>query len=180
VFQSASMKETLGLKDPVPYAKEALADALRRALQLGNLSVVQETMSVAALNSLTQKNASGLLLEIATEYWGLEEYRAKYYAEAKLTNLADLSVLWTWSCPAMLSNTVDHKKMQPESDEAARALEESLLADDGALIKAALRDAAERCGGMIARQLLKPKPKPRTRAPSENPWPSGAPGAPSR
>lgn len=172
-FESESMKAKLGLKDPVPYAKEALAEGLRRALQLGNLSVVQETMSAAALNSLRQKNASGLLLEIATEYWGLEGYRAKYHAEAKLTSLADSSVLWTGSCPAMLSNTVDHKKMQPASEEEAKALEESLLADNGALIKSALRESANRCGGVIARQLL--KPKPRARVSSENPWPTGVP-----
>jgi hypothetical protein len=110
---------------------------------------------------------SGAVIEIVTLHWGMADYRMKYAARVRLFDLAQSKVLLETRCAWIMFDQVDKKEMPPPTgydrfgnynpnvrDEYADAMEARLYADNGALLKASLRKAAELCADRVVGRFL--------------------------
>ncbi|MDQ5849626.1 MAG: hypothetical protein M3544_11770, partial [Pseudomonadota bacterium] len=86
---------------------------------------------------------SGAVLEVRTRNWGLDNYRVKYSAVARLTRLPDAEVLWEAACEDFV---VDKGKPAPAMD--------ALKANEGELLKAKLREGADGCAEQLVGWLV--------------------------
>jgi hypothetical protein len=140
---SNSVREKFALEDPVIHGKDLMKVALERELGLTNVRIVPDVSSDGTIDILKKRYTAGVVLELRTGHWGMDNRRVKYNASAKLTNLADSQVLWSTTCQWAI---LDQKGTAPE--------EEALFANDGALLKANLLKAAEICVNQITLRLL--------------------------
>lgn len=141
VGNSMALQKELNLEDPVLRVKQRMAVALAGELGLRNVRVVEELVASDQVEELRGKLKSGLVLDVRTIEWGLHNDRAKYVGRARLLRLADSTLLWQGNC----EHVVDGDKDSPTR--------EALVADDGALLKANLLQAAERCADALASSL---------------------------
>lgn len=129
-----------------------------------------EPVSVATSISGTfnEKYKSGVVIEVVTDHWGLDDYRVKYTGSVRMVTLADSKALMSARCRWIVLDPVDHKKLFFEAGahgvdayEQTRLYMERaeglLYAKDGALLKATLRDAAEECLESIVPRFFGPK-----------------------
>mgnify|MGYP003694471153 CR=1 FL=1 len=86
---------------------------------------------------------------MVTGYWGMDNWKAKYFADFRVISLADARVLLKTRCSWVTVEMLDIKKLEaadPKFDALNGAqMEEKIFANDGALLKAGLRSAAEQC-----------------------------------
>jgi hypothetical protein len=129
-----------------------------------------EPVSIATSMSGTfnEKYKSGAVIEVVTDHWGLDDYRVKYTGTVRLVTLADSKTLMAARCRWIVLDPVDHHKLFFEAGahgvnayvqtrlymERAEGL---LYANDGALLKATLRNAAEQCLESIIPRFFGPK-----------------------
>jgi len=138
-----ALHRDLRLEDPVLRVRDRLAGVLSADLQLANVRVVNETVQSDQIDDLRALLRTGLVLDVRTTGWGLDNERAKYAVRARLLRLADSTLLWQGNC-----EHVADKALPSPSREA-------LVADDGALLKAKLAQAAEHCADQLAQTLAK-------------------------
>jgi hypothetical protein len=141
VNNSMALQSELKLEDPVLRVKQRMAAALTGELGLRNVRVVEELMASDQVDELRGKLESGLVLDVRTIEWGLHNDRARYAGRARLLRLADSTLLWQANC----EHVVDEDKESPTRD--------ALVANEGALLKANLVEAAERCADHLAVSL---------------------------
>jgi len=178
---SARMQQRLDLQDPVPYAKERLAERLRQDLGVKTLTILPEASNLpmlpeelgdearATAATFRQKYPSGAAIEVVTQHWGMDNYRIKYYASARLIDLDQSKVLLSTNCTWVIFDQVDKKTLptptgydaqgryDPNALRAhADAIEERLNANNGALLKASLRQAAEMCADKLVGRFVGP------------------------
>lgn len=134
--EGASMISELGLEDPVVRVKERVLVALEGSYKIPN--VIRVAQPVNRLASDT-KSMSGLLFEVRTIKWGIDNNRVKYAAGVRVVRLADNVTLWDAVCNDAI---VDKDKPSPTAD--------ALRADKGALLKAKLNQAADACADQLA------------------------------
>jgi hypothetical protein len=139
--QSASVQFNLKLEDPVIYGKERLARTLRDNLDLRNMTVVP-TAYQREDGQLSEIYQGGVVLHLQTVRWGIDNQRAKYSVVARLQDMRVSRNMWAKACEVV----VDKDKDAPYQDE--------LYANDGALLKAKLREAAETCGDQLFAALV--------------------------
>jgi hypothetical protein len=147
--RGAGAERTLELVDPVALVKERLAERLQKELELSNVSVLPDGLDADALAAFREANKTGALVVVTTRYWGLDDYRAKYSADVKITDLADSRPIVSSACPNTVSNTDDSSVTRDPA-----LVRELALANNGEAINAAFRDAAERCAGQIAYRIV--------------------------
>lgn len=177
--ESASLQQKLDLQDPVNYLKDRLAETLRRQLALTNLEVqssasdlpilpdgLSEEARAANTPTYKDKHPTGAVIEVVTRHWGIDNYKMKYFASVWVTDLGKSKRLMSGSCPWVIFDQVQKAPASGGFDQQGRyrpvedapdpsAAEAVLFADNGALLKANLRKAAEQCADKIAERFIK-------------------------
>jgi hypothetical protein len=138
-----ALHRNLGLEDPVLRVRDRLAGALSKDFKLANVRLVEEPAQSDQIDELRARFQTGLILDVRTTGWGVDNDRAKYAARARLLRLADSTLLWQGNC----EHVADKELPSPERV--------ALVADNGALLKAKLLRAAERCADQLVQTLGK-------------------------
>lgn len=134
--ESRSLASELELEDPVGRVKERLSAALESRTKVNRVASPPERSDPETLRKVL---GSGLVLEVRTEKWGIDNNRAKYAAGVHLLRLSDGATLWQAVCNDSIA---DKDKPSPTLDE--------LKADRGELLKAKLGQAADACAEQLA------------------------------
>ncbi|HEU0290927.1 MAG TPA: hypothetical protein VFR39_09275 [Burkholderiales bacterium] len=135
------------------HVKDRLIATLQRDIGLKNLRAVPDVSSDGTIDTIKERYPSGAVIELRTYGWGMEHHRVKYAASAYLTNLADSKLLWSTTCEWVI---LDKDKPSPDNAADADALRQAFYANNGALLKAKLREAAEVCADQIVLRLMSP------------------------
>lgn len=143
VLEGMALQRDLKLEDPALRVKDRLVNALQKDLGLTNVRVVSESPKDGSAETLKATYGSGAVLEVRTRNWGLDNYRAKYSALARLTRLPDADVIWEATCKDFV---VDKGKPAPAMGD--------LTAKEGGLLKAKLQQAADGCAEELVGWLL--------------------------
>lgn len=132
----------LGLEDPALRVKEHLLSALEKEYQIPNLTRVAQPGARFAVEPVYE-GVSGVIFEVRTTHWGIDNNRAKYSAGVRVLRLSDRETIWDATCDQVISGK---DKPSPTIDE--------LRADNGALLKANLNDAADVCAAQLSQWAL--------------------------
>lgn len=144
----------------LPILASDVADAAEPPPARGapGYSARQAPVIVASVDTFQRRNPSGVVVEMVTGYWGMDNWKAKYFADFRVINLADSRVLLKTRCSWVTVEMLDIKKLEaadPKFDALNSAhMEEKIFANDGALLKAGLRSAAEQCVDKVKARLL--------------------------
>jgi hypothetical protein len=142
VGHSMSVQQELKPEDPVLRVKQRMASVLAGELGVRGVNVVEEPIASDQPDDLRMKLQGGLVLDARTIAWGLHNDRARYEGRARLLRLDDSTLLWQANCEHIL----DEDKESPTR--------EALMANGGALLKANLAKAADRCADALAASLI--------------------------
>jgi len=142
VMEGRALQRDLRLEDPAARVKERLGEALRARRAWTNVRVVAEPAPGSDPEALKRMFATGLVLDVQTRKWGLDNARVKYSALGRLVRLEDSALIWEAACEFIA-----------RKDEGAPAME-TLTAEDGALLKARILEAAEGCAGQLAAWVI--------------------------
>jgi hypothetical protein len=142
VLEGMALQKDYKLQDPAPRIKERLAAVLQTDFGLTNVRVVPDSPEADAAETLRSTYKNGVVLDVRTWNWGLDNYRATYQARARLIRLADSAVIWQETCK---TSVADRGKPAPAMD--------ALLAKEAELLKAKLREAADGCADHLASLL---------------------------
>lgn len=137
--EGSDLRTGLALQDPVIRVKERVLAALDERYRLPNVVRVAQPASRFAVDTTQYKALSGVVFEVRTTTWGIDNNRAKYAAGVRVLRLADHVVLWDAVCNDVIA---DKDKPSPER--------EALRADKGALLQAKLNQAADACSDQLA------------------------------
>jgi len=142
VFLAASadghgLKREFALEDPVEGMKQRLVASLESSLKLTKVTAVSAPLPDEDIETLKRMFESGMVLDVRTVQWGIDNNRARYSARARLVRLADSTVLWEATCKDSLRGKAG----------GSRA---ALVADHGKLLKSQLREAADACADQLA------------------------------
>ena len=132
------------LEDPSPRVKEGFISAIESRLGFKSTRSIKETLSTEDLGELKEKFGNMIVIDFLTSQWVFSdrgafsgEYRLSYSARSRLVRLEDSKVLWQGVCQLFRS---------------VPSLEE-LKADNGALLKEKLNEAADICVSQLVAQL---------------------------
>lgn len=131
------LKREFALEDPVAGMKQRLVTSLESTLKLTNLTPVSAPPPDEDIETLKRIFETGVVLDVRTVRWGIDNNRASYSARARLVRLLDSAVLWEATC----RDSVRGK---------AGATRDALVADHGKLLKSELREAADACADQLA------------------------------
>jgi hypothetical protein len=134
--EGMSIMGELGLEDPVIRVKERVLGALEQQYRMPNLIRVAQPLDQLTYN---YNALSGVVFEVRTTAWGIDNNRAKYAAGIRVIRVVDRVTLWDAVCDSVIA---DKSKPSPTG--------EMLRADKGALLKSKLNQAAEACADQLA------------------------------
>ena len=137
VSEGAGMQDSLQLEDPVVRVKDRLIGMLQAQFNVANVVAVADPPKSDAIEKLVQTYRTGVVLDVRTMKWGVDNARAKYSARARLIRLPDATILWKATCEFV----ADKAKPSPKMEE--------LKANDGILLKAKILDAADGCADQL-------------------------------
>lgn len=182
--ESFQLEKKLDLRDPVNYLTDRLSEALRRELGLTNLQLITAASDLPILPenpenmseeeraankpgkpTFKQQHPDGVVIEVVTRHWGIDNYKMKYYASLWVTDLGQSKRLLGTSCPWIIFEQVEAKPggsgfnsqgvyMRQDGAPDAPAIELALYGNNGALLKANLRKAAEQCADKLVGRFL--------------------------
>jgi len=139
VSEGAGIQRDLKLPDLAPRVKERLVNSLKADLNLTNLRMVSEVPQNTNVETLKKIFDTGVVLDVQTRKWGIDNNRAKYSALVRLVRLSDSTVVWEAACNEFVAGK--------GTSAPAR---EALIANDGELLKAKLREAADGCADQLS------------------------------
>jgi hypothetical protein len=144
VFLAASadgdgLKREYGLEDPVARMKQRLVSSLESSLKLTNVTAVSAPLLDDDIETLKRAFENGVVLDVRTVRWGIDNNRGSYSARARLVRLADSSVLWEATCHDLVAGRA-----------GATRTRAALVANNGELLKSELREAADACADQLA------------------------------
>lgn len=142
VLEGMSLQKDHKIEDPAPRVKDRLVAVLHRDFGLNNVRSVPDSPESDDAETLRSRYESGVVLDVRTWNWGLDNYRASYQARARLIRVTDGTVLWQETCKSFVA---DRGKRAPSMD--------TLLANGAELLKGKLRDAADGCAEELAASL---------------------------
>lgn len=142
VLEGMSLQKEHKLEDPAPRVKERLVTVLHKDFGVTRVHSLPDSPESDDYETLRAVYKSGVVLDVRTWNWGLDNYRASYQARARLIRLADGAVLWQETCKAFVA---DRDKRAPSM--------QALLANSAELLKGKLRDAADGCAEELAGSL---------------------------
>jgi hypothetical protein len=131
------LKREFALEDPVAGMKQRLVTSLESRLKLTNVTDVSAPPPDEDIETLKRIFETGVVLDVRTVRWGIDNNRASYSARARLVRLVDSTVLWEATC----HDTVRGK---------AGATRAALVANHGKLLKGQLREAVDACADQLA------------------------------
>jgi hypothetical protein len=138
--ESGGMQRDLALEDPVVRVRDRLLAALETHYKMTSVTRVAQPAGRLNPGALYRTlGSNGLVLEVGTAKWGIDNNRAKYAATARVFRLADDTVLWQAQCNDSIA---DPGKPGPAS--------EALRANKGELLKAKMIQAADACADQLA------------------------------
>jgi hypothetical protein len=140
--EGGELHSTLGLEDPAPRVKERLLGALEKEYRIPNLTRVAQPAARFGAEPIYAE-LGGVIVEVRTTHWGIDNNRAKYAAGVRVLRLPDGETIWDATCDQVIAGK---DKPSPTLDE--------LRADSGALLKASLRDAADICADQLSEWAL--------------------------
>jgi hypothetical protein len=147
MFEAAGDKMTkeYGLADPAAVVQERFVAALGQDPGISNIQGVEETPGTDDMAELRRVAGQGLVFDFKTTQWMLyyyptdwSHYRIAYSARGRLVRLADSTVMWQGTCEVIGQAPASSPTM------------DALTANNGALLKAKINEAAEAC----AQQLI--------------------------
>jgi hypothetical protein len=143
-----SMRGRVPIADPAVRVGERLGSVLEHKLGAPRIQVVPEPVLADGAKVLAARFGPGLVLALQTEQWMLFYYptdwshdRVSYSASARLLDAADGRVLWQSACEFV------------GSDPATSPTLEELEANDGALLRVKLDEAADACARQLEARL---------------------------
>lgn len=142
VLEGMQLQKDHGLQDPAAQVKEKLVAVLQKDFGLAGVRSVPEAPESDDAETLRRIYQDGVVLDVRTWNWGLDNYRATYQARARLVRLADGTVLWQETCKTSVAGRG-----------ASAPTMDALLANQAALLKARLREAADGCAEELAGAL---------------------------
>jgi ABC-type uncharacterized transport system auxiliary subunit len=137
-LEGRALQRDLKLEDPVVRVRDRLASAFQASFKLGNLRIVPQAAQADDLEALKKQFQTGVVLDVRTAGWGIDNDRAKYSGRARLVRLSDSTILWQGTCKVVAG------KDQPSPGR------EALVANEGAMLKAKLLEAADGCADQLA------------------------------
>ena len=137
VAEGSGMESDLQLEDPVLRVKDRLVTALQSQFKLANVVAVSVPPKSDSIATLAQAFRTGVVLDVRTMKWGVDNARAKYSARARLIRLSDAAILWSATCEYI----ADKAKPSPKMTE--------LKENGGILLKAKILDAADGCADQL-------------------------------
>jgi hypothetical protein len=137
--EGRELRSQLALEDPAARAKERLLKTLQSGLRLDTVRSIAQWQKSDPTESLKKAHGTGVMLDVRTTKWGIDNNRAKYQARARLVRLSDAEVLWEATCNETVA---DRGRPSPTR--------EAISADNGALLKAKLGEAADACADQLA------------------------------
>jgi hypothetical protein len=143
VAEGNELRTQLALEDPVLRSKERLVKVVQSGLDLTQVRSIPKPQEGDAVASIKRAYGDGVLLDVRTTRWGIHNNRAKYQARARLVRLADSRVLWEAACNEVVAGK-----------DAREPTREEISANNGALLKAKLGEAAELCADQLAAWLV--------------------------
>lgn len=135
--EGMGLQRDLRLEDPVFRVKDRLVSKLQTDFNLTNVRVVSDPPKNDGVATLKQVLQTGIVLDVKTAKWGLDNARVKYSARARLLRLADSAILWQATCEFV----ADKAQPSPKMDE--------LKANDGVLLKTKILEAADGCADQL-------------------------------
>lgn len=142
------MVENYSLQDPVLMVKEQILGVLNTDHGMHNMHAVPETMVEENFDLLRKQYGAGIIIDFMTVNWGLgffpfdrSHYRTPLFVRSRVVDLKDSKVLWQGACRVMEEKT----DSSPNLDE--------VKADNGALLKAKLSEAAKICAADLLTQF---------------------------
>ena len=147
VADGMNMQRELKLADLAPRVKDRLVQSLASDLKLANVRIVSDIPENTSVETLKKLFDAGVVLDVQTRKWGIDNNRAKYSALVRLVRLSDAAVLWEAACNEAVA---DKNKSAP-----AR---EALVANSGELLKAKLVEAADQCANELVGWLTQKTP----------------------
>ena len=137
------------IDDPIVRVKERFLFTLEKEYNFENIRSIKEPYSSAKLAELKMIFREGLVIDFKTTRIGLNyypsswsHYHIDYQVRARLIRLEDSKILWQGVCRFVEKDP----KTSPTMDE--------LTADNGALLKTKLDEAADSCGKELVTQFL--------------------------
>ena len=136
----------VGAADPAAGVGEQLASLLTGSLGASGIANVETPPADDQLSTLRRQLGSGIVLDVRTLGWQIGYYRSAprhyhldYVARARLVRLDDASVLSQASC-----------RHQSDDPPEQRPTLDGLKANNGEVLKAHLRKAADDCARQLA------------------------------
>jgi hypothetical protein len=140
VAEGAGMLRDLGLEDPAPRVRDRLLAALETQYRMTDVHRVAQPAGRLNPGALYRSfKSDGLVLEVGTAKWGIDNNRAKYAAAARVLRLSDDTVLWQAQCNDAIA---DRGTPSPTA--------EVLRANQAELLKAKIIQAADVCADQLA------------------------------
>jgi len=140
--EGGELHSGLGLEDPALRVKERLLSALEKEYRIPHLTRVAQPGARFGAEPVYAE-LSGVIFEVRTTHWGIDNNRAKYSAGVRVLRLPDGETIWDAACEQVIAGK---DKPSPTIDE--------LRADNGALLKANLNDAADLCADQLSQWAL--------------------------
>jgi hypothetical protein len=142
VLEGMSLQKDYNIEDTAPRVKDRLVAVLQRDLGVASVRSLPDSPESDDGETLRRVYKDGVVLDVRTWNWGLDNYRASYQARARLIRLADGAVLWQETCKAFVA---ERDKRAPSMD--------TLLANGAERLKRNLREAADGCAEELAGSL---------------------------
>ena len=143
IFSRAPARPAARPDDPAVHIKQSLAAGLSAQLGVARVEPVQLSASEEAVEALRKRFTSGVLLDVRTLRWGLENGHVAYLARVRIIDLDAGKIVWIGACEWKPDGHVD------------RAIgADDLLADDAHVLRAAIGHAAESCARSLRASLL--------------------------
>jgi hypothetical protein len=138
--ESGGLQRDFSLEDPVVRVRDRLLASLQSHYKMTSVTRVAQPAGRLNPGSLYRTlGGNGLVLEVGTANWGIDNNRAKYAAAARVFRLSDDTVLWQAQCNDSIA---DAGKPSPTA--------EALRANQAELLKAKIMQAADACADQLA------------------------------
>lgn len=142
LYESAGdkMAKEYALEDPALRVQSRFLSSLEKDLGIKNIRIVQESPSKDSIDDLKRTAGKGMVLDFKTTQWMLfyyptdwSHYRIAYSARGRLVRLEEPKIIWQGTCEFIGQDP----KTSPTMDE--------LVANNGALLKQKINEAADAC-----------------------------------
>ena len=149
VAKGNEMVKDHNLEDPILQVKNNFLSAVVQNTGITSSRSIQEPQSEDSLDELQKALGKSLVIDFKTTEWVLSyirfdwsHYRLRYLAQARLIRLNEPRIIWQGVCKV----EEDQLLANPTWDE--------IIANNASLLKAKMKEAANRCADQLIAQFL--------------------------